>query len=88
MKMVKNRIMVQQYKTEAVTKGGITLPEASRQVLPYGVVMKVGPDANEVKRGDVILFSEIGAISLGVLKPNCVLIEPDDILAILEEGDY
>lgn len=88
MKMVGNKILVEQCKTAAVTEGGIALPESSIQALPYGVVMQVGPKVEEVKVADAILFSEIGAIPLGVLKPGCVLIEPDDILAILEEGDY
>ncbi len=88
MKMVSNKILVEQCKTAAVTDGGIALPEASIQVLPYGVVMQIGPKVEEVKVGDAILFNEIGAVSLGILKPDCVLIEPCDILAILEEGDY
>lgn len=88
MKMIGNKILVQQQKTKAVSEGGIALPDTCIQVLPYGKVLKVGPDVDNVKIGEVVLFSAIGAVELGDLLEDCVLIEPDDILVILEEGDY
>lgn len=88
MKMIGNKILVQQQKTKAVSEGGIALPDACIQVLPYGEVLKVGPDVDSVQVGEVVLFSAIGAVELGDLMEDCVLIEPDDILLILELGDY
>jgi co-chaperonin GroES (HSP10) len=63
-----------------MTTGSIT-------TLPYGTVEQVGPEVEDVKVGEVVLFTEIGAIPLGI-KEDHVLIEPEDILAILEEGEY
>ena len=92
MRLTGKRILVEQFKTKEITEGGIALPSTSVQALPYGIVKKVGPLVREmdviVTEGDVVLFSEIGAIPLGHIKKGCVLVEPEDVLAILEKGEY
>lgn len=93
MKMVGKKILVHQAKTKEVSDGGIVMTAASIMPLPYGTVVAVGPEVSGssdhyLGSGDIVLFNELGAISLGNLKPDHVLIEPDDILAILEEGEY
>jgi len=86
MKVVGTRILVKQSKTKEVTEGGIALPSTSQQKLPLGEVRQVGPGTDIVRVGQMVLFSGIGAIDMPLL-PDHVLIEPDDILAVLEEGD-
>ncbi len=88
MKLTGKRILVEQFKTKEITEGGIALPSTSVQPLPYGPVKQVGPDVKGIKVGDVVLFTEIGAIPLGHIKEGCVLVEPEDVLAILEKGEY
>lgn len=87
MKVVGKKILVEQARTKEVSKGGIALPDTSIQVLPYGFVRQVGPEVTDVKIGEVVLFDPISAIPLSIKKDH-VLIEPEDILAILEEGEY
>jgi len=90
MKVSGKRLMVKQTLTEEVSKGGIVMA-GERQPLPYGEVVQVGPqvtaDECTVQVGERVLFNEIGAIPLGHLLKDHVLIEPDDILAVLEEGE-
>lgn len=90
MRMTGKKLMVKQEMTPAVSKGGIVLTDDSIRPLPYGAIVGMGPDvdADDLNLGDVVLFNEIGAIQLGDLRPDHVLIETDDILAVLEEGDY
>ena len=88
MRVMGKRILIEQSTTKEVSEGGIVLPTTMTHALPYGKVIQIGPYVDEtIKVGDVVLFSEIGAIPLGIKKDH-VLIEPDDILAILEEGEY
>jgi co-chaperonin GroES (HSP10) len=91
MKVVGKRILVKQAKTKEVSEGGIVMTAASIQNLPYGTVEQVGPRAGRLcgtlKVGDVVLFEGMGAIPLRI-KEGYVLIEPGDILAVLEEGEF
>lgn len=85
MRVVSKKILVQQALTDEVSKGGIVMA-GDQQPLPYGTVVDFGSEVTEVNVGDILLFTEIGAIPLGI-KKNHVLIEFEDVLAILEEGD-
>jgi len=88
MKLVGKKILVEPLKTKDVTSGGIALPEQSRQTLPMGPVKQVGPEVEGVEPGEVVMFSSIGAMPVQVGKGEYILIEPEDILMILEEGEY
>ncbi len=96
MKVVGKRILVKQALTKKISEGGIHMT-GDQEALPYGKVVAVSleqqiRDQNKVgfsmiNIGDTVLFSAIGAIPLGHIKKDHVLIEQDDILAILEEED-
>lgn len=88
MRIVGNRILVKQRLTEEVSKGGIVMA-GDQQALPYGDVISLGSDVDSdfVSPGELVLFNEIGAIPLGHLLKDHVLIEPDDILAVLDEEE-
>lgn len=88
MRVSGKRILIKQRLTEEVSKGGIVMA-GDQQALPYGDVIQIGPEVEDMDLapGEVVLFNEIGAIPLGHLLKDHVLIEPDDILAILEEGE-
>jgi co-chaperonin GroES (HSP10) len=89
MRVSGKRIMVKQRLTEEVSKGGIVMA-GEQQALPYGDVIQLGPDAEDyldLSPGEIVLFNEIGAIPLGHLLKDHVLIEPDDILAVLDEEE-
>lgn len=85
MRIVGKKIMVKQRMTDEVSKGGIVMAGA-QQALPLGEVVQVGDEVTEVKAGDFLLFTEIGAIPLGIKKDH-VLIEFEDVLAILDEEE-
>ncbi len=85
MRIVGKKILVEQYMTDGVSKGGIVMA-GNQQALPFGKVIQVGAEVSEVKPGELLLFTEIGAIPLGI-KKNHVLIEFEDVLAILDEED-
>ncbi len=87
MKVVGKKILVKQAKTKEVSEGGIVMTADSIQTLPYGTVEQIGPDVEGIKPGEVILFEGLTAVPVAI-REGCVLIEEEDILAILEEGDY
>ena len=89
MKMVGKKILVEQFRTKDMTDGGIALPEQTIQKLPCGTVVKIGPEVRMgLRHGEVLAFNAIGAIPVEVKGKEFVLIEPEDIFMILEEGEY
>ena len=86
MRLMGKIILVKQILTEQVSKGGIHMA-GDQQPLPYGEVIKLGDKVPEaISVGDILLFTAISAIPLG-LKENHVLIEFEDVLAILDKED-
>ena len=86
MRVVGKRILVKQTLTDSVSKGGIVMT-GDQHPLPFGEVMQLGSESsNEVQVGDIVLSTEIEAIPLGI-KTHHVLIEFDDVLAILSKED-
>lgn len=86
MKLMGKRILIEQILTNEKSDGGIILTTTSS--LPYGYVRQLGPDVEILKVGEVVLFNPLTLIELSTVKKGHVLIEPDDVLAILEEGEY
>ncbi len=97
MRVVGNRILVKPFKTAEVSKGGMVMA-GELQTLPYGTIVQIGGNVLNVKIeelrrfnyaiGDVVLFTNITCVQLGEVKEDHVLIESEDILAVLEEGEY
>jgi len=90
MKLIGDRILVEQFHTKDVTAGGIALPQQSRSKLPSGKIILMSQDVSSIdlSRGDVVLFSSIGAIPIEVRGREYVIIESEDVLMILDKGDY
>ncbi|KKN68079.1 hypothetical protein LCGC14_0455330 [marine sediment metagenome] len=88
MRIVGKKILVKQTLTDEVSKGGIIMA-GDQQTLPYGEIVAIGSGVEDMILipGNLVLFNEIGAIPLGHIKKNHVLIEPEDVLAILDEED-
>lgn len=87
MRLMGKRLLVKQALTDTVSKGGIVMA-GDQMALPYGEVIQIGPEVNlDLSCGERVLFNEIGAIPMGHLLKDHVLIEPEDILAVLEEGE-
>lgn len=88
MKLMGQRILIEQILTKDTSDGGIALPDSTIRALPYGYVRQLGPEVELLKAGDVVLFNPLTLVELSTVKEGHVLIEPDDVFAILEEGEY
>lgn len=89
MKITGSKLLVEQFKMDDVTPGGIALPSKSVQSLPFGSILETGPAVEGAfKIGDVILFPDIGPILIELKGKPYLLIESEDVLGILEEGEY
>ena len=89
MRIAKNKILVEVWETKTMSEGGIALPDDSVQKLPVGKVVQGGIEISDTLCvGDVILFSGVAAIALEPICSDKVLIEEEDVLAVLSEEEY
>ncbi len=85
-----DRIVVQPMEAEAMTAGGIVLPDAAREKPQRGTVIAVGPgkllDSGNrgemsVKIGDVVIYGRYGGTEIEVNNVEVKILRESDILA-------
>jgi len=90
-----NRVLIQKAEPLTKTKGGILLPESSKDQLNFGVVVAVGPGRAlengtlrpvSVKEGDTVLLPEYGGskVTLGD-NQDYFLYRDDDLMGTLSD---
>jgi chaperonin GroES len=93
-KPLDDRILVKQCEAEAVTAGGIVLPDSAQEKQTRGVVQATGPgrllDSGErgamsVKKGDEVFYSRYGGTEIKVGGEEMVILRESDVLAVLEK---
>jgi len=86
-----DRIVVKPAKEEAVTKGGIVLPDTAKKRPREGAVVAVGPGkllengqrgALEVTVGDTVIYSEYGGTEVTVNDEDFIILDEGSVLAI------
>ncbi len=89
-----NRVIVESVEDESVTKSGIVLPESAEKERPEKAkVVAIGPgkmlDSGTrapmtVKVGDSVIFKKYGPDEVKVDGKDILVLEEDDILAVVE----
>ena len=92
---LEDHIVVEPRQPEEVTKGGIVLPEQSRQREQFGTVLAVGPGlclsdgtrkAVTVKAGDTVMYGRYGGGDPVTLDGReCLVMRESDLLATVSE---
>ena len=93
LKPIGDKVIVEILKAEEKTKGGIILPDTAKEKPQEAKVIAVGSGktlANgkvvtpEVKTGDIIIFGKYSGNEVKVTDKEYLIIEADDILAIVK----
>lgn len=88
-----DRIVIKRLESEAVTKGGIIIPDAAKEKPIQGKVIAVGNgkvlkngtvQPLDVKVGDVVLIGKYSGNEVKIDGEEHVLIREDDVLAVTE----
>ncbi len=88
-----DKVLVKRIDAEAVTAGGIVLPDTAKEKPKRGRVQAVGDgkllDSGEraklqVKKGDEVLFTSYAGTEVKIEGEEFVIMDESDILAILE----
>jgi len=93
-KPLSNNVIIEQFKEEEKTKGGILLPQSAEKERPQqGKVISVGPGKTNnqgkvipmnVKKGDIVFFSKNSPQEIKVEDKEYLVLKEEDILAIIE----
>ena len=93
LKPLNDHIVVQRVEEEAVSKGGIIIPDTAKEKPAKGKVLAVGTgklskdgkrQAIEIKTGDVVLFGKYSGSEVKLNGVDYVILREDDVLAIIE----
>jgi chaperonin GroES len=96
LKPLHDRVVVRRVDSEAVTKGGIVIPDAATEKADQGTVLAVGPgkrnDAGElipldVAVGDRVLFGKFSGQNVKIDSEELLILREEDVLAIVNQGE-
>ena len=87
-----DKVLIKRVEAEAVTTGGIVLPESAKEKPRRGKIIALGDgklldngkrSEFQVKVGDTVLFTSYGGTEIKVDGEELLIMEESDILAIL-----
>ena len=89
LKPLADRVVIKMLENEDTTKSGIILAGASKEKPQFAEVLEVGPGTEkikmEVKKNDKIVVSKYAGTEIKYQGEDLVIVNQDDILAIVEE---
>lgn len=89
---LQDRVVVRRVDAEAVTKGGIVIPDSAAEKADQGTVLAVGPGKHNaagelvelgVAANDRVLFGKFAGQSVKVDGEEFLILKEDDILAVI-----
>ncbi len=92
LKPMGDRVVVRPSEQEAVTKGGIFLPDTAQERPQKGEVVSTGPGRMlengkrvemEVKAGDTVIYSKYAGTEIEVQDEELLVLGANDILAVI-----
>jgi len=94
LKPLSDRVVVRRVDSEAVTKGGIFIPDAAAEKADQGTVLAVGPGARNKVTGEInpadvaindrVLFGKFAGQTVKVDGEELLILKEDDILAVIQ----
>lgn len=92
-KPLNDRLLVEQFKSEHKTSGGIIIPEVAKKKPQEGKVIAAGDGYRgmdgtyvkmEVKKGDCILFNAYAGCPIEVDGASYLIMNESEVLAVME----
>ena len=88
-----DKVIVQRLEADAITAGGIVLPESAKEKPQRGKIVSVGDGEQlddgsrakmSVKKGQEVLFTSYAGTEVKVANKELLIMDESDILAIVE----
>ena len=84
MKPLGDREVLKQQEAEEKTKSGIILPDSAKEKPQAAVVVSVGPDVDQVKEGDKVIYTEYAGTEVKYQEEEYTIVDQKDIIAIVK----
>jgi len=88
-KPIGERVLLKHEKKEAVTKGGIYIPESAQEEKKEGIVEAVGTFEDgktlPLKKGDLVIYGGYQSDEIEIEGKKYLFVDFKDILATIEE---
>jgi chaperonin GroES len=87
-----DRVVVRQLEPEAISKGGIVIPDSASEKPNQGKVLAVGPGIRlkngkvspvAVQVGDIVLFGKYASNEIEINGEEALILKESDLLAII-----
>jgi len=82
-----DRILVRRDDPEAVSAGGIVIPDQARTPTQTGTVLIAGPDVQTLKVGDEIVFLNYGFTTLCIADELVLVMQEEDVMIVFTERE-
>ena len=79
-----DRVVLKQQEAEEKTKSGIILPDSAKEKPQAAVVVSVGPDVDQVKEGDKVIYTEYAGTEVKYQEEEYTIVDQKDIIAIVK----
>lgn len=80
-KPLADRVVAVREKTAEKTASGIYLPDSSKEKSTTAAIVAVGPDVQQVKIGDKVVYKDYTATELKIDGTEYLIVKEEDILA-------
>ncbi len=82
---LRGRVLVERVDGVEVSRGGIIIPHAAKERSNEGVVVAIGGNNGEVKRGNRVLFGKYAGVDLILGNKEYLMLHIADLSAIIED---
>jgi chaperonin GroES len=88
-----DKVLVERIEAEAVTTGGIVLPDTAKEKPQRGKIVSVGEGKllddgtrrkMQIKKGDQVLFTSYAGTDVKVSENEYLIMDESDIMAVIE----
>ncbi len=83
-KPVKKYLLLEKVKIENISKSGIILSESKSDEKNVALVIDVGEDVTEIKKGNKVIFESYKTKNISHEQQDYLILSEDDVLAIVE----
>jgi chaperonin GroES len=82
-KPLANRVLVERQEETNATASGIIIPDNAKEKPLQGKAIAVGPDADGIKEGDIVVFAKYSGTEITIDGKEYLILASDDILGVL-----
>lgn len=82
------RVILKRVEAQALTSGGLHIPEAAKETPLEGTVLAIGPDVDALAVGDVVLYPKYSGDLIECDDVEALVLDAEDVLAVIDDETW